>query len=343
MRWALVAVLGTVLGLWVFGVLIPDLREKRERKERARAEEASSPYPDFFWNDPVDALRDESGEIETTKFDDLDLPEVLKEEYQKFASEADVDSNGALDASELATFKRLRKIASRDRFLERLRSDDGRCDLDKLGDAWTPPEISNPLNAADLDGDGFLDPDEELAAKEALLVAEIPELFWNPPLGGFKASASPVWSDPIDRLRREDGAIELARIDALETPEEIKTRLRTELADADADSNGLLDDEEEAALTRIRRRLFRDGVFEGLRNNEGRRELAKLNGGPISESVKKAVREADANGNGFLDDEELSTARDAFDAAAEQEERARNPVDSQVGNPFPTNFVESEN
>ena len=71
-----------------------------------------------------------------------------------------------------------------------------------------------------------------------------------------------------------------------------------------------------------------DRAFEALKNDEGAYDLSKLEGARIFPAVKEAAAEADADGDGFLNAEELDAAK-----ALAAEKTANAPVPAVLAEP----------
>ncbi|MGN1064088.1 MAG: hypothetical protein ACI4QC_01640, partial [Thermoguttaceae bacterium] len=68
---------------------------------------------------------------------------------------------------------------------------------------------------------------------------------------------------------------------------------------------------EQQAYGEKRRADMMNRMFDSLKNDEGKYDLAKLEEARMFPPAKEAARNADADGDGFLNDEELQAAKDA--------------------------------
>lgn len=115
--------------------------------------------------------------------------------------------------------------------------------------------------------------------------------------------------NPMDDLKNEDGQIVIAKIDEADMPEEFKTSMKENMTEADADADGLLNDEEQAKLREIQNAKRLERTFDSLKNDEGKYDLAKLEEARMFPAMKETIKGADADG--FLNDEELQAAKTA--------------------------------
>lgn len=115
--------------------------------------------------------------------------------------------------------------------------------------------------------------------------------------------------NPLDDLKDDAGNIVIAKLDESDMPAEFKDQMKADLTAADADADGLLNEEEQQAYEDARRARMLDRAFEALKNDEGAYDLSKLEGARIFPAVKEAAAEADADGDGFLNAEELAAAK----------------------------------
>ena len=130
--------------------------------------------------------------------------------------------------------------------------------------------------------------------------------------------------NPTDQLRNDEGRIEIAKLDASEIPDQFKESLKENLTKADANGDGILSDEEEAELQKFQREAMRARMFDGLKNDDGQYDLAKLSD-RMPDPMKDAIRGADADGDGLLNEEELQAAKDALDKLPPPEPRGGGP------------------
>ena len=115
--------------------------------------------------------------------------------------------------------------------------------------------------------------------------------------------------NPLDDLKDDAGNIVIAKLDESDMPAEFKDQMKADLTAADADADGLLNEEEQQAYEDVRRARMLDRAFDALKNDEGAYDLSKLEGARMFPAVKEAAAEADADGDGFLNAEELDAAK----------------------------------
>ena len=111
-------------------------------------------------------------------------------------------------------------------------------------------------------------------------------------------------------------------------PDEFKERMKAELTEADADADGLLNEDEQKALEEIQRANRLNRMFDQLKNDEGQYDLSKLEEARMFPPMKEAISGADADADGFLSEEELAAAKEAV-----AEARANGPGPGMGGGP----------
>lgn len=116
----------------------------------------------------------------------------------------------------------------------------------------------------------------------------------------------------LEELKNEEGFVEIAKLDEMQIPENFKTELKESLTEADANADGLLDEEEQQTYQDNRRAKMIDRMIDALKNEEGQFALSTLekNDAPFSPQLQEFAKQADADADGLLNEDELQVAKD---------------------------------
>ena len=123
---------------------------------------------------------------------------------------------------------------------------------------------------------------------------------------GMGGSGGGRRGNPMDALKNEEGKIDLSKLADSRMPDQMKEALQQ----ADADGDGLLNDEErEAAEAKMRE--MRNPLNQ-LKNEEGKIDLSKLADSRMPDPMKEAIQKADADADGFLSEEEVKAFQESM-------------------------------
>jgi len=128
----------------------------------------------------------------------------------------------------------------------------------------------------------------------------------NAPGGSGMGGPGGRRGNPMDALKNEEGQVVLSKLEESKMPDDFKTAMK----EADADGDGLLNEEEQKAFGEKMREM-RDPLNQ-LKNEEGKFDLSKLADAKMRDQTKEAVQKADADGDGFLSEEEVKAFRDSM-------------------------------
>ncbi len=134
---------------------------------------------------------------------------------------------------------------------------------------------------------------EQNSAASAASSADAPR---GPGMGGPGGGRR---GNPMDALKNEEGKIDLSKLADSRMPDQMKEALQQ----ADADGDGLLNDEEREAAE-VKMREMRNPLNQ-LKNEEGKIDLSKLADARMPDPMKEAIQKADADADGFLSEEEV--------------------------------------
>ncbi len=118
--------------------------------------------------------------------------------------------------------------------------------------------------------------------------------------------------NPLERLKNEEGMIEIAKLDSMKMMDDArKDEMRELMTASDANADGLLDEEEQKVYEEKNREARLEHMFDPLKDGEDRYVLARLEEVRLFPPVVEAAKNADADGDGYLDAEELQNAKNA--------------------------------
>ena len=172
-----IIVIAVAIGVYVFGFLIPDMKEKKMASDSNAP--AADDGPNVGWLAKPDGgprhrvdLKNEEGMIVIAKLDELDMPEEILDEMRTDMKAADADGDGLVNEEEMEILDGITSERRLNRFLDFIKAEDGRYDLSRLEESRMRQNYKDLLQSADADSDGFLAEDEFLTVKDELVELE---------------------------------------------------------------------------------------------------------------------------------------------------------------------------